>query len=64
MSFFNYYPETIFVPLASPNQRLYLGLIIKIHTTFFSEDVDFIETTIPVQKIKYLIEDKTPILKA
>lgn len=53
---FDYYPEAIFNPLASPNKRLYFAVIESLYSTFFDDSAEYIETTIEIAKIKSHIE--------
>ena len=55
--FFNLYPDNIFFPLAGENRRFFLDLIVSMHSKFFSESAEFIDTSIPIPRIKTFIEE-------
>ncbi|WP_036178883.1 Wadjet anti-phage system protein JetA family protein [Marinomonas sp. MED121] len=55
--FFNLYPDNIFFPLAGENRTAYLDLIVSMHSKFFSESAEFIDTSIPIPRIKAFIEE-------
>lgn len=55
--FFNLYPDNIFFPLAGENRRFFLDLIVSMHSKFFSESAEFIDTSIPIPRIKDFIEE-------
>lgn len=56
--FFNLYPDNIFFPLASENRKAYLDLIVSMHSKFFSESAEFIDTSMPIPRIKAFIEEE------
>jgi hypothetical protein len=53
---FDFYPEAIFNPLASPNKRLYFDVIESLYSTFFDDSAEYLETTVEIPRIKSHIE--------
>jgi hypothetical protein len=53
---FDFYPEAIFSPLASPNKRLYFDVIFSLYSTFFDDSAEYLETTVEIPRIKSHIE--------